>query len=768
MINSIELFNWKTHGRSIFTFSKGTNILIGQMGAGKSSVMDAISFALFGTFPAIKARRVSTEGLIKNRPREERVSTVRLTFTAENQRYVVERSISKDGSSKARLEKDGAYVQSQPQRVNEEIEKALKVDYDLFSRAIYSEQNNLDYFLQLRSSERKRQIDTLLGLDRFAAAQENTTALINKVRELADEEEKLVKSFDLAGVESQLISLEKKAQELDKEGSTLKVLLEQKHTEQAKLEEKLKGIKAEYARKLALEKELDAARLRDKMLEEELAKSGKERIRSPRELRELVEETEKRLVQLRASGSENRRRLQEAQSQRGKAEERLAQIVKKLGEREALTKKLSGRKSNETDGLVKEEEEKLEALVRGMAALASEREEALKGLAELDKSAGRCPICEQILSEAAKKRLIEERKVRLKDLEKRSSAVSAERSEAYGKLTKLKSELNAIVIAENQMAQYEGIEGERSASEKRLEEAARVCTELGTAAEEAEKSVEDATDMLSALKRERETAERIEAYRKERLKLTPLIEERERQCGLIGVDEAAIDEVQSSFTSISTEAGRLSEMLSSNSKGIAEKRKDIKEKKAEVGKLRAISESVRSRRGVAENLARFRNALQEAQIGLRARLIDSINTAMQEAWPDLYPYADYTGITLDVTENDYMLKLKTRSESGERWEDVESIASGGERSIACMCMRIAFSLVLVPNLRWLILDEPTHNIDQQGIGKLVRIFGSTISNYAEQVFIITHDEQLKDVVGSKIYLLSRNKDENGESVVAEQ
>ena len=34
MINSIELTDWKTHGSTRLEFSKGTNILIGQMGAG--------------------------------------------------------------------------------------------------------------------------------------------------------------------------------------------------------------------------------------------------------------------------------------------------------------------------------------------------------------------------------------------------------------------------------------------------------------------------------------------------------------------------------------------------------------------------------------------------------------------------------------------------------------------------------------------------------------------------------------------------------------
>jgi DNA repair exonuclease SbcCD ATPase subunit len=88
---------------------------------------------------------------------------------------------------------------------------------------------------------------------------------------------------------------------------------------------------------------------------------------------------------------------------------------------------------------------------------------------------------------------------------------------------------------------------------------------------------------------------------------------------------------------------------------------------------------------------------------------------------------------------------------------VELIASGGERSTACLAMRIAFSLVLAPNIKWLILDEPTHNLDQQAVHKMVDIFGETLPKIIDQVFIITHEDLLKEVNGSNVYVLNRDK-----------
>ncbi|MDE1768661.1 MAG: SMC family ATPase, partial [Candidatus Micrarchaeota archaeon] len=184
MIKSIELKNWRTHKETKLEFSKGTNILIGQMGSGKSSIMDAIAFALFGTFPAIQHRRVSAGKLIRNKPTQAKEGYVKLNFNLDGNDYSIKRTITLDGKSSATIEHNGSYLQSQPQRVTEEIERILKVDYDIFSRVVYSEQNGLDYFLNLNPTNRKKQIDSLLGLDKFALAQESATALTNRIKDM--------------------------------------------------------------------------------------------------------------------------------------------------------------------------------------------------------------------------------------------------------------------------------------------------------------------------------------------------------------------------------------------------------------------------------------------------------------------------------------------------------------------------------------------------------------------------------------------------------
>jgi len=128
MIKSIELINWKTHKHTVMNFQKGVNVLVGVMGAGKSSVIDGISFGLFGTFPKLNHKRTTVEELISNRPSVKDDAEVRVTFTIGSDEYTVTRKLNRKESTSSRLEKNGSYLQTQTARVNEEIESLIKVN----------------------------------------------------------------------------------------------------------------------------------------------------------------------------------------------------------------------------------------------------------------------------------------------------------------------------------------------------------------------------------------------------------------------------------------------------------------------------------------------------------------------------------------------------------------------------------------------------------------------------------------------------------------
>jgi len=133
MIKRVMVENWKTHKKSEFEFSSGTNVLIGPMGAGKTAVMDAVCFALFGTFPALNTRRINLEEVIMSKPSAMEQATVKVEFDYNNENYAVERTVLKKGTNSAKLYKAGKLISGPKMTdVTKTVESLLAMDYNLF------------------------------------------------------------------------------------------------------------------------------------------------------------------------------------------------------------------------------------------------------------------------------------------------------------------------------------------------------------------------------------------------------------------------------------------------------------------------------------------------------------------------------------------------------------------------------------------------------------------------------------------------------------
>ena len=158
---------------------------------------------------------------------------------------------------------------------------------------------------------------------------------------------------------------------------------------------------------------------------------------------------------------------------------------------------------------------------------------------------------------------------------------------------------------------------------------------------------------------------------------------------------------------------------------------------------------------IIESLEKFVTALKTTQDQLRENFLTSVNAIMNAVWDELYPYGDFDGVRLTI-EKDYVLQLK---EMG-KWVSVDGIASGGERSLAALALRVAFSLAFLPNLRWLILDEPTHNLDSNAIKNFTDILREKINLFTDQVILITHEERISDGITGSLYKLDRDKKAN--------
>ncbi|HLD78854.1 MAG TPA: AAA family ATPase, partial [archaeon] len=122
MITAVSVEHWRSHLRSEFSFGPGVNVLVGMMGGGKSSVLDAVCFALYGTFPALQQRRVSLDELLHKAPQQRTGAEVAVEFTRSGKRYRVARRIALGkGTAEAELREEGELREANPGNVTREV-----------------------------------------------------------------------------------------------------------------------------------------------------------------------------------------------------------------------------------------------------------------------------------------------------------------------------------------------------------------------------------------------------------------------------------------------------------------------------------------------------------------------------------------------------------------------------------------------------------------------------------------------------------------------
>lgn len=766
MITAVELRNWKTHKNTRMEFKRGINVVVGVMGAGKSSVMDAISFALFGTFPSLNHKRVSLGGLVTNRPKPEQDAEIKLEFSIGGSNYSVTRRVMPGSSTTSSLERDGVHLQTQSERVNEEIARILGIDYDTFSRVVYSEQNGLDYFLDIRKGERKRQIDEMLGLDKFAAAEENATALVNSIRSLIADEEQMLSNVDAAALDGQLRSLRLEREGLERELASVKSGEKGRSESVRSLMAVVDKLKADYSRKVSLSQEVTQIRGRVSALTEEINKIRALGIKEELFAKELAEAeaNEQELSRKSASILSRERALVKAHSS---IEAEIKGLRSKAAERDAIVSELSGRKEEEIKSGLEREQESLHAIEAKIGEAKSREADLSEALHNLEKSDGKCPVCDRDLDEQHRASLQREKEAAIARLKSDLAALEKESSASKSRIKEISAQAARVSMLASRLLEYRDLE-KATAEKNRAISSAR--SELESAAAESkgvDAELSAARKSLESLRAKGEAISRMNGYAAKIKAEEEALARKGAELAALPVDEKTLYEKQELLRSESAALAELSSKLSSMDRYASSLAKQLADKEKEAQKLAAIKRAIERRRDQLSNMNKFKGALADTQAALRNRLVSSINGLMYALWGELYPYEDYSNLKLTARKDDYLLEANTSLDGGEEWVSVDSVASGGERSIASLTMRIALAMVVVPNLKWLILDEPTHNLDSNGISKMIAMLGDSLPKIVEQIFIITHDESMKQIVSAKVYQLDRDKASNGPTMATE-
>ncbi len=149
--------------------------VVGHTGAGKSSLLEAITFALFGeaTYGGRAYEELSSDGRTE--------MSVQLTFTRGSERYQLLRTVAPDRNGKfgnkvvylRQVDEEGN-VLSHTERVRD-VDKAVSallggMTREQFCQAVLLAQNRFAALLEASAADRDRLLDTLLGLNALSDA----------------------------------------------------------------------------------------------------------------------------------------------------------------------------------------------------------------------------------------------------------------------------------------------------------------------------------------------------------------------------------------------------------------------------------------------------------------------------------------------------------------------------------------------------------------------------------------------------------------------
>jgi len=631
--------------------------LVGANGAGKSALLDSITWALWG-----KSRAKRDDELIHLGQDE---MAVEFTFGLGEQTYRVlrQRKAGKRGSTVLdfQIRDDGRYrslAESGVRATQAKIERVLRLDYETFVNSAFLRQGRADEFTVKTAAERKRVLGDILGLDRWTVYEERakerlraiqTEAEVIELRlreietELARRPEYEVELQTAQATVAELSAALQEAQSAYQRMETARTEL--RHTE-AQIAE-LVGRLAQVERELATLAEERAVR-ENRLTEYEglLAQADEieagyaayqQAVERERELgaklSQSVELSERR-VSLEAQLAEARRRLE---MEREIIAQRAAELESRLPDETILSRheevqaqiahlaQLSASRDAARDDLSHIAEEQAALRMRN-ESLRVEMDALKERIAQLERAEASCPLCEQPLTDEHRMQLLDRFQTEgrvmgdayranlatVKELNARARALEGQIAQSdlllrdMLPLQRREAALAERIEQGRQAAEsLEAAQAELAAVERRLaaeEYETEVRSELARVLDRAQKLGYDAAAHEAA--RQAVAAGQVFAERKARLEVARTGVQ-EEQAALKRLEEAE----QRSRKRVETERSRRVE-LEQKAEELRERLKDAPAVEAELQRVRKEEAAARQRLGAAQQRLEACKALE--------------------------------------------------------------------------------------------------------------------------------------------------------------
>jgi len=171
-LQRLRLVNFRQHADTEIAFGDGITGIIGPNGSGKTSLLEAIAWAIYGN-PAARGDKESIRNL---RAKARAPMRVELEFSLGNRTYVVERKLNE-----ATLHENGIVVANSIKEVTARLQRVLGMTHDEFFNTYFTGQKDLAVLADASRPERAAFLSRVLRHEQLTVAQERVRERRNAI-----------------------------------------------------------------------------------------------------------------------------------------------------------------------------------------------------------------------------------------------------------------------------------------------------------------------------------------------------------------------------------------------------------------------------------------------------------------------------------------------------------------------------------------------------------------------------------------------------------
>jgi len=201
LLKSIKINNIRSYSSQEITFQSGKILLSGDIGSGKSTILLAIEFALFGILPG----ELSGNALLRN---GEQKGSIELNFEIGKQDITIGRTLKRGKDSVSQgsgyMIKNSVRKEMTPVELKTDVFNLLGYPRELVSKGknmiyrytVYTPQEEMKRILQEDASSRLDILRKVFGIDKYKRIQDNTTAYAKTLREKCREKAGIISDLE--------------------------------------------------------------------------------------------------------------------------------------------------------------------------------------------------------------------------------------------------------------------------------------------------------------------------------------------------------------------------------------------------------------------------------------------------------------------------------------------------------------------------------------------------------------------------------------------